>query len=346
MEKVKVFIMGYGTIGKRVADAVSKQPDMEVIGVSKRTPDVFATLAARHGYQLYTNKENVEKFKEKGIHARPVEDGLEEADVIIDATPKGVGALNKQTYYSKLDKRVIFEGGEKPDVAEVSFVAQVNYEKAKGKKHIRVVSCNTTGLARALHSLKEFSEEKGFKIKEAHATLIRRAVDPHDVKKGPINAIVPELEIPSHHAPDLLTVMNGIPITTVAIKVPTTLMHVHSIQAKIEGNGFDREEFIQHLERTPRIYMVSKSEGLSSTASIIEFARDFGRKRYDLYELVVWKDSITFRNGWVHWIQGVHQEAIVVPENVDAIRASLGLMEKEESIKLTDKTLGIVSQHN
>ena len=35
---VKVAINGYGTIGKRVADAVSKQDDMKVIGVVKTRP--------------------------------------------------------------------------------------------------------------------------------------------------------------------------------------------------------------------------------------------------------------------------------------------------------------------
>ena len=32
---VKVAINGYGTIGKRVADAVDAQDDMEIVGVTK-----------------------------------------------------------------------------------------------------------------------------------------------------------------------------------------------------------------------------------------------------------------------------------------------------------------------
>ena len=35
---IKVAINGYGTIGKRVADAVSCQDDMEIIGVTKTRP--------------------------------------------------------------------------------------------------------------------------------------------------------------------------------------------------------------------------------------------------------------------------------------------------------------------
>ena len=35
IKMIKVAINGYGTIGKRVADAVDAQDDMEVIGVTK-----------------------------------------------------------------------------------------------------------------------------------------------------------------------------------------------------------------------------------------------------------------------------------------------------------------------
>ena len=35
---IKVAINGYGTIGKRVADAVDAQNDMEIVGVTKTRP--------------------------------------------------------------------------------------------------------------------------------------------------------------------------------------------------------------------------------------------------------------------------------------------------------------------
>ena len=45
----KVLINGYGSIGKRVADAVSMQDDMEIIGVTKTKPDFEARLAVEKG---------------------------------------------------------------------------------------------------------------------------------------------------------------------------------------------------------------------------------------------------------------------------------------------------------
>ena len=50
---VKVAINGYGTIGKRVADAIDAQDDMEIIGVTKTRPSFGCDLAVRKGYPLY-----------------------------------------------------------------------------------------------------------------------------------------------------------------------------------------------------------------------------------------------------------------------------------------------------
>ena len=47
---VKVAINGYGTIGKRVADAIDAQDDMEIIGVTKTRPSFGCDLAVRKGY--------------------------------------------------------------------------------------------------------------------------------------------------------------------------------------------------------------------------------------------------------------------------------------------------------
>ena len=67
---VKVLVNGYGSIGKRVADAVSMQDDMEVIGVTKTKPDFEARLAVEKGYKLFVaipDKERVKLFEDAGI---------------------------------------------------------------------------------------------------------------------------------------------------------------------------------------------------------------------------------------------------------------------------------------
>ena len=57
-------INGYGTIGKRVADAVTAQDDMKIVGVTKRTPDYEAKAAVERGYDLYISvPEREEQFE-------------------------------------------------------------------------------------------------------------------------------------------------------------------------------------------------------------------------------------------------------------------------------------------
>ena len=97
---VKVAINGYGTIGKRVADAVSAQDDMKVVGVSKTRPTFEAILARQKGYPLYCAvDENEDKFRSAGLDVSgSLEDMLSECDIVVDCTPGKVGATNKQAY--------------------------------------------------------------------------------------------------------------------------------------------------------------------------------------------------------------------------------------------------------
>ena len=47
MSTIKVAINGFGTIGKRVADAIDAQDDMQVIGVTKTGPSFGCGLAKK-----------------------------------------------------------------------------------------------------------------------------------------------------------------------------------------------------------------------------------------------------------------------------------------------------------
>jgi len=73
----------------------------------------------------------------------------------------------------------------------------------------------------------------------------------------------------------------------------------------------------------------------------MDWAREKGRDRNDVYEANVWKDSVTVVDGEAYMFLGVHQEAIVVPEDIDAIRAVSGGYSREDSMKMTDESLGI-----
>jgi glyceraldehyde-3-phosphate dehydrogenase (NAD(P)) len=334
-----VGINGYGTIGKRVADAVNCQDDMKIVGVTKRKPDFEARCAVEKGYDLYISvPERESDFEKAGIKVTGTADELfEKLDIVVDCTPEGIGAKNKENIYKNLGLKGIFEGGEKHDAIGFSFNSFSNYEDALGKDYTRVVSCNTTGLCRTLKPINDLCG-----IKKVRAVMVRRGADPRQVKKGPINAIVPNPPtVPSHHGPDVKTVMYDLNITTIALLVPTTLMHQHNMMVELESK-VSLDDIKDTLNDTSRVLLLKASEGLGSTAEFMEFAKELGRSRNDLFEIGVWEESLNIVEGELYYMQAIHQESDVVPENVDAIRAMLEMeSDPSKSIEKTNKAMGI-----
>jgi len=334
---IRVGINGFGTIGRRVADAVKKQGDMELAGVTKTRPDYKSIIAEKKGIPMYAvDMKSLEAFRTAGANVKgTLNDLLQRVDVIVDAAPEDTGAVNKPIY-QQASVKTIFQGGAGDNLADASFVAQCNFEEALGKRTVQVVSCNTTGLCRTINAI-----DGAVGVAKARAVLARRATDPDDVKKGPIDAVVLDpTTLPSHHGPDVQAVLKGLNIVTMAFKVPTTHMHLHSLILTLRKPS-TREDLVTALEKAPRIQLVDGKSGFKSTAAIMDMAREMGRPRNDIYEATVWRDSVSVLEGEAYMFMAVHQEAIVVPENIDAIRALYGGYSKEESMRLTDASLGI-----
>jgi len=336
-QMIRVGINGYGTIGKRVAAAVDTQPDMCIVGVSKRTPDHEAAAAVDRGFEMYAP--DAEGDAAFSAHDLPVagttETLIAESDVIVDATPAGVGAANAPKYASA-DTPVVFQGGEDATVAPASFCARSNYDETVGRASTRVVSCNTTGLARLLSPLDE-----QFGVKSVDCTLIRRGGDPTQSDRGPINDIVPDpVTVPSHHASDLRTVLPAVDVMTKGVTVPATLMHLHSLTVRLE-NAPSREAIRTCLHSERRVELVASACGQDSCADLRESAHDRGRQRGDVWENCVWSESISVDGRSLSLLQAVHQQADVVPENVDAIRALAADADAETSRQMTNDALGV-----
>lgn len=193
---------------------------------------------------------------------------VEKADLVVDCTPGGIGEANKPMY-EKAGVKAIWQGGEDHELAGFSFNAASNYEGALGRDLVRVVSCNTTGLCRVIYPI-----DRELGVKKVRVTLARRATDPNDIKKGPINAIVPDpIKLPSHHGPDIKSVLPHINITTAALKIPTTLMHLHTVNMEV-NTDCTAEDINRIFSSQSRIRFMS--QGINSTAEIIELARDMG----------------------------------------------------------------------
>ncbi|MFB6229024.1 MAG: type II glyceraldehyde-3-phosphate dehydrogenase [Halobacteriales archaeon] len=334
---IRVGVNGYGTIGRRVADAVRAQPDMRVEGVAKRSPDAGSYAAVRSGYPIYASSaSNVEAFETAGLDpAGDIAVLTDASDVMIDATPAGVGAENASLYADR-DTPAVFQGGEDAGVAERSFNARSNYESTRGAESVRVVSCNSTGLLRLAAPI-----DDAFGIDRMHATLVRRGGDPDQPDRGPINDIVPDpVTVPSHHAPDVNEVLPDLDVDTVGLKVPATRMHVHSVNVTL-SRDVGTADIRNLLARESRIALVSAEADLGSCGALQTFAEELGRRRGELWENCVWTDSITTDGTDLYLVQAIDQRCDVVPENVDAIRAVTGSTDAATSMARTDEHLGV-----
>jgi len=224
MQKIRVAVNGYGVIGRRVADAVALQEDMEVIGIADIVSDYRVRVAQLHGYPIYAAlAEKRDEMREVGLDVRGLlDDLLKEAEVVVDCTPKGIDAQNK-SHYEQAGLKAIFQGGAEHELTGHSFVASANYESAIGRNSTRVVSCNTTATVRTLTALRNAGL-----LRRARGVLIRRATDPWESHlDGIINTMVPEKKIPSHQGPDAKTVVPDLDVVTMAAKAPENIGHNH-----------------------------------------------------------------------------------------------------------------------
>jgi len=339
MNKVRVAVNGYGVIGKRVADAVALQDDMELVGVADVVYDYRIRVAAERGYPVFASAD--EKRGEMEAAGIPVigtlEDMIRKVDVVVDCTPKKIAAANKEKYQAAGIKG-IFQGGEKHELTGYSFVAQVNYEGALNRDFVRVVSCNTTAISRVMNAF-----HKREWIRRARAVILRRGTDPWESHhNGMINTVIPETRVPSHQGPDAQTVIPSLDITTMAGAGPFNLSHIH--YAMVETSRQITLDELRHaLWEEPRIAFVHAKDGLVALNSVIELMRDLKRPRGDMWEVAVWEDALAADDREVYLTYQVHNEAIVIPETIDAIRALTGIeTDWVKSVEKTNASLGII----
>jgi glyceraldehyde-3-phosphate dehydrogenase (NAD(P)) len=312
---------------------------MELVGVSDITYDYRIRVAVERGYPIYASLPDKRKLMEEAQIpvVGNIDDLIRQVDVVVDCTPKGVGAKMKSVY-EQAGVKAIWQGGEKHDLTGYSFTAQVNYAGAVNRQFTRVVSCNTTALNRLMWSV----QQEGW-VKRVRAVMLRRATDPWESHiNGMINTAVPETKVPSHQGPDAQTVLPDLDITTMAGSGPYNLSHLH--YAMIETTRpVSVDEFRSSLEGKPRICFIQGTDGLVAMNSVIELMRDLGRPRNDMWEVAVWRDALASDGRELYMVYQVHNEAIVVPENVDAIRALSGIeTDPMKSIDKTDRSMGIL----
>lgn len=337
-DKVLVAVNGYGVIGKRVADAIRLQDDMELVGIADVASNYRVRVAVERGYPVYAaDAATGAQMEATSIPvAGTLDDLVGQVDVVADCAPKHLASANKDRYRAA-GVKAVWQGGEPHDLTGYSFCAQVNYAGALNRDFARVVSCNTTALSRTMHAL----HRRGW-IKRVRAVLLRRGTDPWEShENGMINTVVPETTVPSHQGPDAQTVIPDLDITTLAGAGPFNLSHIHFTMVETT-RPVSLDEFRDALRDEPRLAFVRATDGVVALNSVIELMRDLERPRGDMWEVAVWEDALAADDRELYLTYQVHNEAIVVPETIDCMRALTGAVtDGAESIDMTDRALGV-----
>ena len=333
-----IAVIGYGVIGKRMADAINKQDDFKLVGVCDVISDWRIQNAVRKEYNIYAATPEAEK--EMKIANIPLKGSMQEllkkVDLVVDCTPKNIAAQNIKMY-KEIGIKFIVQGGEKHETTGHSFSAENNYKSAINLNATRVVSCNTTSILRTLTALK-----KAGLLEYARGTLLRRATDPWESHLGGImNTMVPERDIPSHQGPDAQSVDPDLNVITSAVKVPETLSHMHYWNVKLKKQT-TKEEVLEAFKKSSRIKLIHYDQGLVSNNTIKEMFLDMGRPWGDMYEVALWEDMLKVVGDELFYAYVVDNQAIVIPETIDAIRALTGIeIDADKSIAKTNESLGI-----
>ncbi len=336
---VKVGVVGYGVIGQRLADGVVLQGDMELVGVADVAPTLSVRALKEKGmpYRFFNAlADNAKLLADAGIPVSgSLEDLVGQSDIIMDATSAGIGAKNKELY-AKHNKPAIFQGGEKSSVADVFFHGYANYEKGIGQQFLKLTSCNTTGLIRAVDGL-----DRAVGVNKIAITIIRRVADPGDYHRGLTNALQVD-KAPSHQALDLMTIMPHVDATGILVHTPVTHGHIITILANTKKK-LNKQDVLDILGKHPRIRIVRLADGFLGNASLFRYARDLGNPRGDMYEIALWDESIVNSGDDIMFAINIPQESVVIPESIDAVRASLKLqLDRIEAVNRTNRYLGML----
>jgi glyceraldehyde-3-phosphate dehydrogenase (NAD(P)) len=117
-------------------------------------------------------------------------------------------------------------------------------------------------------------------------------------------------------------------------------MHTHSVDVTLQSAP-TTAAVRERLAGEDRLFLVPREAGIDGAGALKEYAMDRGRPRGDLWENCIWAESVNVSGRDVSLFQNVHQEADVVPENIDAIRAMTTDCSASTSVMRTNESLGV-----
>lgn len=338
--RIPVALFGFGSQGRRIAQAIAMQRDIEVVGVALNRPDPSAHLAYMTKHKIYcTEPRKIRAFEKVDLPVEgSVDSLLSEVKLVVDCAPSGVGKQNKEGYYEKSKVKVIFQAGEDPAIADIpAFFSDLDFEKARKARSVRIASPLAVSVARILLPL-----ARRFGAEDASCVMVRAGSETMRAQLGPVDTIVPERFSSLDRARwELTQLLSGLSLALSSVRVPSILYDVQLVFAKLTVSA-TVVDVLEILAKTSGIWVALGESGLSSTDSIFEFVRRVRPSSADMYEVCVWKEQVVVNDNVLMITQAIDPHSVHIPEVIDAIRALTTGISKEKSRRLTDDGLNLL----
>jgi glyceraldehyde-3-phosphate dehydrogenase (NAD(P)) len=329
---VKVFINGYGNIGRRLATALSVDKEIQFVGVAKYTVDEKVKEALDNRYGVYVPEQMLGAFKEKGYNVTgTVKDAIKQSELVVDAAKEGGGFENKKSLYEPMSKPAIFQGGEdrhgEASVADMIHNSRVNYSKAAGRTYVIQGSCNVSGMGRVMQPL---IEKFGDRIRRWDVQLIRRWADLEDTKAVKDSI---EWDRNPHHQDDVKDFIPNANLYVDAFKVPSRMMHLHQMFIRFRDRAPSKDEILECYRNEFGVAVLNSAKG---TGDVRKKAIELGFTHGDTNMVHVHQDILKVQDDMVKLAYSDDQTGMVIPENHMLIQSMVFKRSREEAMKRTD----------
>ncbi|OGQ16906.1 MAG: hypothetical protein A3B70_00840 [Deltaproteobacteria bacterium RIFCSPHIGHO2_02_FULL_40_11] len=285
-----VHVVGTGTIGEPLIGLLSTQKKklgIDEVTFHKKTPLLSdrskINVMIEQGAKFVCDADKKEEFLKLGYHAPSYStlDALEQATVVIDCTPTGVGHENKQKYYEKFKHNTLGFIAQGSEFGFGKMYAKGSNDEALDREKdqfIQVVSCNTHNLGILLKTLGSDAHGVINNVQEARFVLMRRANDVSQDKSflpAPQAGTHEDERFGTHHARDAYHLFKTLGVElnlySSAIKLNTQYMHSLWFNLRLK-KPITKDEVVQRLVEHPLVSVTHKR----AANLIFSFGRDHG----------------------------------------------------------------------
>jgi glyceraldehyde-3-phosphate dehydrogenase (NAD(P)) len=311
--KRAIHVVGTGTIGEPLVGLLLRiKGDLGIdeITFHKNRPLLHDRAKVksliRRGAKLAVNPDKMPDFEKLGMQpSYDTHEALQQASVVIDCTPEGLGNKHKRDWYNNLTMAhgFIAQGSEfgfgKMYARGINDSALIPGED----RFIQVVSCNTHNLAVLIETL-GLHDESPDNLLEGRFVCLRRASDisqDGEYIPAPQVGSHKDAQFGTHHARDAWHLFHTLGLDlnlfSSAIKLNTQYMHSIWFNLRVK-RAVTLDEVIEKFQANKYVALTEKT--MSNT--IFSFGRDHGYFGRLLNQTVVSVPTLSVRNG--HEITG------------------------------------------